>query len=85
MGKETTGQTSRRESEKRSSSIWSFRGPDVEADHAEGLEINRPEWRQAIRDRLDARRETVRMEAEARVDQDEEVARASRLDFFTRA
>jgi len=52
--------------------IWSTRRNDVDADHAEAIVDNRPAWKQAIRDRLDAMRETVRMEAEARVDLEEE-------------
>jgi hypothetical protein len=40
--------------------------------HEAAHDLNRPAWRQAIKDRLDARRETARMELEAAIDLDEE-------------
>jgi len=49
-------------------SIWHLRGTDVEADHAEAIVSNTSPWRAAIRRRLDAQRETARMELEAEVD-----------------
>jgi len=53
--------------------IFSTRRPDADADHAEAIIANRPAWKQAIRDRLDALKDTARMEAEAAMDlQDEE-------------